>query len=178
VPPQQQPPYSDKSEEANTRNDGSQVENSAAEQPPERSSEKDEESGLDRRKGEDWDESVRRRREADLQALAETRKTLEKMQKMQMEQMRDQENLREATRRRDKELREEEERRRQEQHLMGKYVFMLHFDDELDAPEDNISGDSKMMLCHVVFDVYQPDACYSDLLLSLSTARRVEPCVT
>ena len=77
---------------------------------------------MDRGKEEDWEESVRRRREADLKALAETRKTLEKMQKMQMEKMIDQENLREATRRRDKELREEEERRRQEQHLMGKYV--------------------------------------------------------
>jgi hypothetical protein len=122
------------------------VENSAAEQPPERSSENDEESGLDRGKGEDWEDrammrrvdwtsvqstllirgkgedwedKARIRREADLKA--ETR-TTEKMQKMQKEQMRDQENLREATRRRDKELREEEERRRQEQRLMGKYV--------------------------------------------------------
>lgn len=97
------------------------MENSAAEEPPERSPENDEVSGLDRGKGEDWEERVRRR-EADLKALTETRNTLEKMQKMQMEQMRDQENLREATRRRDKELREEEERRRHQQRLMGKYV--------------------------------------------------------
>lgn len=122
-PPQQQLPYSEKSEEPNTRNFGSQVEDSAADQLRERSSENDDESGLrDKGTAEDREERVRKRREADLKASAESRMTLEKMQKMEIEQTRDQENMREAARRRDKELKEEEKTRRQEQRLMGKYV--------------------------------------------------------